>query len=229
MTPDKVTPQDIYAYMDARDAPVRANREKALLSHVFSYAIRWGVVADNPCRNVKRNTERPRKRYVTDAEFDAVYDMASPMIQCAMMISLLTGLRQGDILKLQIQSLTDEGIEVRTSKTGKAMLFEWTDELRDVVERAKKLRGRRQTMYLLFGSRGHRYTSSGFQTAWYRLMDTAVEEGAVKERFTFHDIRAKAGSDSEDDRLLGNDKRTLERHYKRKPVAVTPLRRKQNI
>ncbi|MBS36922.1 MAG: hypothetical protein CMO26_13485 [Thiotrichales bacterium] len=128
-----------------------------------------------------------------------------------------------------MQSITDDGIKVRTSKTGKVLLFEWTDELRQVLDRVKELRGRRQTMYLLFGGRGHRYTSSGFQTAWYRLMDNAMEKGAITERFTFHDIRAKAGSDSEDDKLLGNDIRTLERHYKRKPVTVTPLRRKQNI
>ena len=82
-------------------------------------------------------------------------------------------------------------------------------------------------MYLLFGGRGHSYTSSGFQTAWYRLMDTAVEEGVITERFIFHDLRAKAGSDSEDARLLGNDKRTLERHYKRMPVTVTPLKPKK--
>ena len=79
------------------------------------------------------------------------------------------------------------------------------------------------------GSRGHKYTSSGFQTAWYRLMDDAFEKGVITERFTFHDIRAKAGSDAEDEKLLGNDRRTLERHYKRKPTTVTPLRRKQNI
>ena len=31
MCPEEVTPQDIYAYMDARKAPTAANREKALL------------------------------------------------------------------------------------------------------------------------------------------------------------------------------------------------------
>jgi integrase len=59
---------------------------------------------------------------------------------------------------------------------------------------------------------------------WRRTMDKAVEEERLVERFTFHDLRAKAGSDSEDDGLLGHeDSRTLRRYYKRKPLKVTPL------
>lgn len=44
------------------------------------------------------------------------------------------------------------------------------------------------------------------------------------DRFTFHDLRAKAGSDSDDTRLLGHaDLRTLNRHYRRKPETVQPV------
>lgn len=71
------TPPDIYAYMDARKAPVRANREKALLSHVFQYAIRWGVAKDNPCRRVSRNPEKPRNRYVSDDELELFLSVCS--------------------------------------------------------------------------------------------------------------------------------------------------------
>ena len=59
---------------------------------------------------------------------------------------------------------------------------------------------------------------------WRRVMDKALERGHLTERFTFHDLRGKAGSDSEDGGLLGHeDRRTLMRHYQRKPVKVTPL------
>ncbi len=69
--------------------------------------------------------------------------------------------------------------------------------------------------------------SSGFQAMWRRLMKRAVETGLIAKRFTFHDIRAKAASDSDDDKLLGHeDSRTLNCHYKRKAVKVTPLRPK---
>lgn len=48
-----------------------ANREKALLSNVFSYAIRWGVAKDNPCRHVKRNPEVRRERLPEPQELTA--------------------------------------------------------------------------------------------------------------------------------------------------------------
>ncbi len=38
------------------------------------------------------------------------------------------------------------------------------------------------------------------------------------------DIRPKSASDSEDNQLLGHlDARTLQKHYKRKPLKVKPL------
>lgn len=70
-------PQDIYASMDARRAPIRANREKPLLSHVFRYTIRWGCAAANPCQLVSSNREWPRSRYVEDSELQTVYDLPS--------------------------------------------------------------------------------------------------------------------------------------------------------
>jgi hypothetical protein len=48
MRPDELRPPDIYAYLDTRKAPIAANREKASLSHVLRYAIRWGIANDNP-------------------------------------------------------------------------------------------------------------------------------------------------------------------------------------
>ena len=82
-------------------------------------------------------------------------------------------------------------------------------------------------MYLLCTRKGKRYASSGFQAMWRRLMKRAVETSLIAERFTFHDIRAKAASDCDDDRLPGHeDSRTLNRHYKRKAVKLTPLQPK---
>jgi len=112
MQPVEITPPDIYAYMDTRGAPVRANREKALLSHVYSYAIRWGVVKNNPCRDVKRNSEKSRTRYVEDAELLAFKNVSSHSLSNYVDFKYLTGIRKGDILNLRLDALTDEGIAV---------------------------------------------------------------------------------------------------------------------
>ncbi len=60
---------------------------------------------------------------------------------------------------------------------------------------------------------------------WRRVQRKAVEKELIESRFGFNDIRAKAASDSEDDRLLGHaDARTLRRHYKRRPFRATPIK-----
>ncbi len=118
MKPEEITAPDIYAYMDKRGAPVRANREKALLSHVFSYAIRWGVTKDNPCRHVKRNPEKPRDRYVEDWELEAFKAGSGELLRNYVDFKYLTGMRKGDILRLRLEALTEDGIAVTQGKTG---------------------------------------------------------------------------------------------------------------
>lgn len=48
--------------------PYQANRVLALLSKMFSLAIRWGMRTDNPCRGVERFQESRRERYLTADE-----------------------------------------------------------------------------------------------------------------------------------------------------------------
>lgn len=50
------------------NTPTQANRVLALLSKMFSLAIRWQLRADNPVRGVERNQERKRKRYLSGDE-----------------------------------------------------------------------------------------------------------------------------------------------------------------
>lgn len=221
MRPDDVTPTDIYGYMDQRPK-VAANREKALLSSIYSYAIRWGAATGNPCRLVKRNTEKPRTRYVTDDEFWTVYDLAPPIVQAAMMLATLTGLRLGDLLGLRLQDWSADGLIVGTSKTGRALHFERTPELAEAVQFARSIERRAASIYLLANQEGQRYTPSGFASLWQRVMRRYEDQGGT--RFQFRDLRAKAGSDSPDGKLLGHtSEATLRRHYRRRPERVTPV------
>lgn len=50
---DSITPANIAGYRDARSAKVRANREIALLSHVFNMAREWGLTErENPYQGI---------------------------------------------------------------------------------------------------------------------------------------------------------------------------------
>jgi hypothetical protein len=61
--------KDIYRYMrvERADAPIRANRELALLSNLFKVAVERGDIDANPCKEVSRNPEEPRTRLVEEA------------------------------------------------------------------------------------------------------------------------------------------------------------------
>jgi integrase len=198
MNPRDLRPMHVASYLDMRGqaAPVRANREKALLSHIFSLAMRWGIVDNNPCRGVARNTETPRDRLVSDAELDAFCAYAEStgntgqMLARAARLAYLTAQRRGDLLRLRLDQFGDEGILITQSKTKAKVLIEWTPALRDCVAALRALPRPVSGMFLICNRSGQPYSSYGFDTLWGRLMTAWCAAG--NERFHFHDLRAKA-------------------------------------
>jgi integrase len=86
-----------------RGRPYRANRVLALLSGMFSMAIRWHLRSDNPCKGIERNQEHKRRRYLSVDELrrlatalTALHDRQSADI---IRLLLLTGARRGETLQ----------------------------------------------------------------------------------------------------------------------------------
>lgn len=240
----EVTPQEIYTYIRKRSAKIAARREKSVLSHAFTKAVEWGYIASHPFKGqVRLEGEKPRTRYITDAELEAIYALKpkrkgdpTKQIQAYIRIKCLTGARQGDILALTSSQINDEGIRIEQRKTGKKQLFQWTEELHKAVWEAQ---GERKIVAIgrpLFSTRrGKSYVNSitgeasGWQSIWQRFMKRLLDEKVIAERFTEHDIRAKTGSDSDSDedarKRLGHDSvSTTRRAYRRKEEVVRPLR-----
>ena len=100
-----------------------------------------------------------------------------------------------------------DGIEFTPAKTSKTtggrVLIEWTPKLRDVDRRLKELRVARRAFgdYVFtkqaakkgMAKAGKRYTYWGASTAWRR----ACERAGIKD-LHFHDLRAKALTDTEE-------------------------------
>ena len=83
-------------------APYRANQVLALLSKLFSVAVRWGYRTDNPVSGVERNTEHKRHRYLTGPELShlatALAKFPDVTVANAVRLALLTGARRGELL-----------------------------------------------------------------------------------------------------------------------------------
>lgn len=221
----------LYRWRDVRApiSPVQFNHERTILLNVFRIAIERGMIsASNPVEFLKPERVKSRERKVTDAEANAVLKHTNRAVQAAAVLSAYTGLRQGDILALKRADFSDAGLTVRPSKTKrknrKALNFAWTPGLVQACElAARKVTG--IDGYWLTRRDGKPYTASGFRAMWQRAMVKALAENPELPRFTFHDLRAKAGTESADWRLLGHmDQRTFETVYNRKPHAVRPVR-----
>lgn len=231
MAIEQLRPQHVARYLREHAHPVAANREIGTLSAAYSYAVDVGMAPANPCRQVRRNPEHKRDRYITDAEFRAVKALAPPAVALGMDLAYLTGMRLGDLLALRRDQLEDEGIRVRQSKTGAKVFIEWTPDLRAVIADARQLRPKVSGMHVLVTRHGHPYTVSGFGAMFRRVMDKAERKQGIA-RFTFHDIRAKTGTDARDagldsQALLGHTTEAQHQTYlrSRAPVRVRPVTR----
>lgn len=252
-------PQLVYQYVTKRSVKktnpetgrvtggrIAAHREIELLSHAYTKAVEWGLIDRHPFKGeIRLEGEKPRTRYIEDWEIVEMLSLDSRrkkgsvlMIQAYIRIKLLTGMSQQDLLRLTESDIKEDGIHIQRHKTvnstGKKTIYVWSDELRDAVKMAKLARPR-LSPFLFCNRDGNGYINEetsrapGWKSMWQRFSARVINQTAVKERFTEHDLRAKVGSDAKSldhaRALLSHaDSRTTNKIYRRKAEVVTPLK-----
>ena len=221
-----IEPIHIRQYLDWRkSAPVRANREKALFSHIYNFAREKGMTANaNPCQGVKGNKEKGRDIYIDDAVFQAVWDAAEAPLQDAMDIAYLTGQRPADVRKMTREDMKSGAVAVQQNKTGVKLRVSVEGQLAAVIERInqRKVIG----LSLIGMGNGQQMTKSMMRGAFDRARIKAAknhpELAAEIQAFQFRDLRAKAGTDTEEIRgmaaakdQLGHTTEMMTSHYVR--------------
>jgi len=236
MHPSQVTTQHCQLYLDKRgqQSKTQANHEIALLSHIFRKALQWGVVTHSPVKGVEKHKIKARDRYIEDWELDEFLLVATPFIQAYVDFKMLTGLRQGDILALPLNALREDGIAVKTGKTGRRGIIGWVPELRKAVADLKTC-NIKQGLSLMCDRTGKPLKESAFQNRWGASMCKALEETKLTERFTEHDLRAKHATELDEaggnatDNLLHDDSRTTKAYLRsRKRTQITPFVRQKS-
>ena len=199
---EDIDPVDVKKYLDWRkDAPVRANREKALLSHIWNFARETGLTnLMNPCAGVKGYRETGRDTYVDDVVLRAVWDAAEQPLRDALDLAYLTGQRPADVLKLSRDDIADGALTVVQNKGGKRLRIAVEGELAAAIERATTRPSMGRT--LVNTMEGYAMTKFELRGAFDRARLAAIEarpELSAKIRaFQFRDLRAKAGTDTEE-------------------------------
>lgn len=194
---DELRPRDFGPFLEVKKGAIHRVRQLAVLSAAFTDAVsRWYMIERNVLRDVKRQKSRPRDRLILDEEFAAVKAAASPRLKLSMQLALLTGQRQGDIIRFRWTDVRDMELHVYQAKTRKRIAIGITPELEAVLDQCWKLPGGGAvgSEYVLPTRFGRPYTSEGFRACWQRLMQRVMRRGVLRERFHFHDIRALAAT-----------------------------------
>lgn len=197
-----IKPADVAKYLRVyrAGASTLANREVALLSNLFNLAVEMGAIDRNPCKDVRRNKERPRTRLVEADELAAFVEWAmkqgpSAQVLVAMaQFAALAGSRRIEFRTLHWPQVDEELVRLTRAKQRGAEKRELVfigAALREVLDRMRLLPGY-NPMGAVFRApkTGNPYSESGFKTMWGRLMDAALASKVVEHRFTFHDLRA---------------------------------------
>lgn len=256
---DAITPQHIAQYRDARKtkartlkdgtvlparpAPVAANRELALFSHIWNKAREWGYTAkQNPCEGVGKNRETPRDYYADEAVWNAVRACADVDLQDAMDLAYLSAQRPGDVLKFTARDVVDDALMVKQGKTKKRLRIQLTDretglrtELGLLIDR---IRARPvQSIWLLATPNGRQMTRGMLRLRFVEARNNAADAARATGddpfakhllAFQFRDLRPKAASEMElgdASRLLGHtDQQITKTVYRRVGESVKPVK-----
>jgi integrase len=105
-------------------SPYVANRTVAVLSKMFSLAIKWRMRSDNPAKGIERNAEAKRKRYLTGDELprlvQALATHSDQQSANIVRLLLLTGCRRGEALAARWADLDlSEGVWTKSGSTTK--------------------------------------------------------------------------------------------------------------
>lgn len=236
---DEIRPIHIRQYLDKRTQDgkghVRANREKALFSHMFNFARSVGMTdAENPVAGVKGFSEKGRATvYVEDDAFEAVLKEADQPTRFAMRLAYLTGQRPGDVLSATTGDIKDGYLHFEQSKTGKKLRIEIVGELKALLSEIMNHRRVKNVIhhYLLVTESGSKLSENALRNRFTKARQAA---GVDLKGFQFRDLRAKAATDTTEStgdiraaqKQLGHAALSMTEHYtrQRKGDAVKPTK-----
>jgi integrase len=207
---EDIRPINIREYLDWRThkgkhSTVRANRERALFSHIWNKAREWGVTdKENPCKGVSGFTESGRDIYIEDDIFNAVYEYACQPLKDALDLAYLTGQRPGDVVIMSEMDIQSNMLLIDQGKTKKKLRMSIEGNLKKLIKRVtERKKGHKiHSLALICTETGRPMTYSALRGRFDKARDKAVKahpklEDDIKA-FQFRDLRAKAGSDKAD-------------------------------
>ena len=190
----QITYLDLETYRNKRKAaPLKSgksrsdatvNREMAVLGHMLSKAVEWGLLETSPFKKGKRLMFREnnrRLRFLTESEINRLLMECPSHLKPIVEMALLTGMRRGELLGLKWEQIRNGFIYLSETKSGKARQIPINDRLAQVLKDMRK-KNQLKSEYVFCGPDGKRLyeVKRSFAGACRR---------AALEDFRFHDLR----------------------------------------
>jgi len=188
--PDIIRTDIAKLHHDLRDKPYQANRTLGVISVIFNQCEIWGLRPDgsNPCRHVKKYTEKKRERFLSEDELKRLWetldksekDGTESKAACnAYRLLILTGCRLGEIQTLKWDYIKEDGIHLPDSKTGAKKVY-IGQAVHDTLAKIKRTK---DNPYVIPGTVEGQHLKD-LQRPWRRIREKA-ELGDLR----IHDLR----------------------------------------
>jgi len=190
--------RDVIALLDLigiqRAAPIMANRTRALISSIFSFAVERELVTVSPCQGLKKKfREKSKDRFLADSEISALWqhlEGESLETRAALQFILLTAQRPGEVITAKWADIGSDGIwrlSGETTKNGRQQIVPLSDGALSVLE---ALKGTPEPSDHIFRTaRSPHIKHRTLQNATVRLANQANIAS-----FTPHDLRRTAAT-----------------------------------
>lgn len=206
-----ITPPALNRFFD------RYSAKHGGVSHVrklISGAWTWGQnfldgVPDNPVLKVQA-LDRPNRQdvYVSDEDYACVYYLATPYWKAMMEFAYICRARRTELVNMKRDQLLERGVRLQRAKGSMDEITLWTPRLKEALNQLDAYNQGEQFDYV-FGAPnskpgkgiqmtpGKKMAKNTLDSQWQKLINTAVKQGLIQEKWHFHDLKAKGVSDHE--------------------------------
>jgi integrase len=160
------------------------NRDMAILGHILSKAVEWGLLATSPFGKGKRlmfKENNQRLRFLTEVEIDSLLTTCTPHLRPIVETALLTGMRRGELLSMKWEQIRNGFIYLTETKSGKARQIPINERLAQVFREVRRGNQLKST-YVFCDSQGRRFYEVK------RSFVSACRRAGIED-FRFHDLR----------------------------------------
>ncbi len=185
----EISPQLLEDYKIKRlnDGVAKAtiNRELALIKNIFTKAVEWNKISNNPTKSVKLFKENnKRTRFLEKGELKMLIDNCEEPLKSIVFFAVNTGMRLSEILNLVWDDIdfSRGSIRVRNTKNSEDRFVPVNTNLRNMLEERKN--NNFSKAYVFCNTRSDRFR---IFTISHRFAEV-IKKCGIKD-FRFHDLR----------------------------------------